>query len=71
MNYLSRISIKGETNTLQTNELDVNGVGGKMLLVWGVIDDGAVYPWNVTANLPKIKPRVCVPAETRNVKPRC
>lgn len=71
MNYLSILSVKGEVDSLHVNELDVNGLGGKAQLVWDVIDDGAEYPWNVTANLPDIVPRVCVPAETRDVKPRC
>jgi len=65
-------SLQGEVNSQQINLVDVNQPSGNALVVLGLIEDGAFDTyWNVIVNLPKIKPRICIPAETRDVKPRC
>lgn len=62
----------GELNSQQLNEVDVNQPTGSALVVLGLIEDGDFETyWNIIVNFPKIKPRVCVPAENRDAKPRC
>lgn len=62
----------GELNSQLVNEAEVNQPTGSALLVLGLIQDGFFETyWNVIINLPKIKPRVCIPAEDRTAKPRC
>lgn len=64
--------VQGELNSQLVNQVDVNQPTGSATLTLGLIEDGAFDTyWNVIVNLPKIKPRVCVPAENRTAKPRC
>lgn len=68
MNTLEYISSFGEVNSTETDNLEINGAGGKMLLTIGAIDEGETYGWLVIINFPKIKPRIAVAKEDRNVK---
>ena len=70
-NYLTVQSVLGELNSPEVNSIDLNGLGGKATITMDAIDDGDVYIWNVIANMQDLRPRICVPAETRDVKPRC
>lgn len=64
--------VQGEINSQLVNQVDVNQPTGSALLVLGLIEDGFFETyWSVIVNLPKIKPRVCIPAEDRTAKPRC
>jgi hypothetical protein len=70
MNRLTFISAAGEINSTVIDVPDINGPVGKMLLTMGTIDQGETFGWLVIVNLPKIKPRIAVAAETRDVKVR-
>lgn len=64
--------LQGEINSQLMNQVEVNQPTGSALLVLGLIEDGFFETyWSVIVNLPKIKPRVCIPAENRTAKPRC
>lgn len=64
--------LQGEINSQLMNQVEVNQPTGSALLVLGLIEDGFLETyWSVIVNLPKIKPRVCIPAENRTAKPRC
>ena len=67
-NYLTKLSSFGELDSSKVNAEEVHSFGGKMSLVMDAVDDGEVYWWTVTANLPRIRPRVAIPAETRIAK---
>jgi hypothetical protein len=65
-------SVQGEINSQQVNLVDVNQPTGSAQVILGLIEDGAFETyWNVIVNFPRIKPRVCIPAETNEAKPRC
>lgn len=69
---LTITELYGELNSQQINEVDVNQPSGSALLVLGLIQDTYFDTyWNVIVNFPRIKPRICIAAEDRDVKPRC
>lgn len=68
MNTLHYLGSVGDINSTNTNDVELNGSRGRMLLRIGAIDEGETYGWLVIINFPKIKPRIAVAKEDRNVK---
>lgn len=71
MNILTIVSYYGEINTGIVNQFELNGLAGKMQLTMDSIDEGDAFAPLVLANLQKLKPRICIPAENRDVDVRC
>jgi hypothetical protein len=67
MNTLQLADAQGEINSLTFNTIPVNDVAGDAVLTLDAMDEGEAFPILVVINFPKIKPRVTVPNETRDI----
>lgn len=67
MNTLQLADAQGEINSLTFNNIPVNDVAGDAVLTLDAMDEGEAFPILVVINFPKIKPRVTVPNETRDI----
>jgi hypothetical protein len=71
MNILQIINTFGEINSMQVNLIPVDDMGGDAELILDLMGSGTAFAPLILRNFPKFRPRVCVPAETPNVKVEC
>lgn len=58
----------GEMNSVQTDVLEVDGIGGSILLTMDLVDSGSGFTPLVSRSLPNIVPRISVARETNVLK---